>query len=229
MDINDKMYVRKSYKNYDQNRLIVISADIINSKKYAVEDLDEILEIKLGELNESIKKNLDIDRKFYKSRGDEIQIILPLSIKSFGVLLLTLCYLRPLKLRYGIGIGEYKGQFEENSWDMNGQIFVYARNQLDKLKKSKKYAGLIESGDKEVDEMCNLILSVTNVLVNKITDKQWEAIKYPLLLMDATVAIEELGISSASYYERLSLSNIYEIVEGFDAIWDVLKFRRVIE
>ncbi len=206
----------------EKNFYIVISADIINSRKYEADELAITLERKLELLNEVVKNEYGIDRKFYSSRGDEIQIIMPFN-KSFPkILMLTFSFLRPLKLRVGLGIGEFEGEFKENSWDMNGSIFLYARNKLDELKKSKGYSGLVGTSYNKLDYICKNVLYLNFIFVNMITEKQWEAIKFSLTNKNVSEITGELGITSSSYYERLSKSNLAEILVGFETIYKIL-------
>ncbi len=206
---------------------IVISFDVIDSKTYKVETLDDILDNQLNQLNKVLENKYGVHRKFCSSRGDEIQIIMPLDEGFAKIIMLSLSYLRPLKLRFGMGVGEYGGEFKENSWDMNGDIFVYARNQLENLKKVKKYMGLVESNQKQVDSICNNIMYVTAVLLNKITEKQWEVIRMVLANTKTEEILEKLNISSSSFYERLATSNLKEILSGFQAISEILELRGV--
>lgn len=206
---------------------IVISMDVINSSDLSPNELKEHLDKKINDLNEIMINRYNLNRKFYTSRGDEIQIIMPFNNK-FGLIILIALYninIYGLKVRYGISVGKLEDDLKENSWDMNGQIFWNTRDALDDVKKSKIYDGKIKTNYETTDKVCNDILEIVNLLINKITPKQWQIIPIEISAEDKEIVLTKIGISKSSYYDRLKGSNIKEILKGFDTIYTILENR----
>lgn len=227
-NVSRGQYVLFDVEIYNGSEYIVITMDIVESSKMGYAQFEEELHEKISLLNKVIERIYGIKRKYYISRGDEIQILFPFN-KSFGeIMLLTLSYLYPFEIRYGLSIETIDTEIKQNSWDMNGPIFWNARDQLEKIKKASSYEGLIMSGYSNTDRICNRILPLINKSFSKITKKQWIAIKYELSKESLEESIDIIGISKTSYYDRLNVSNISEILSSFVAIYDLMEMRRKI-
>ncbi|WXR60452.1 hypothetical protein WG909_09000 [Peptostreptococcaceae bacterium AGR-M142] len=204
---------------------IVISMDIIKSTKIDYKKFNKDLNEKVKNLNNFINKIYNTNREFHISQGDAIQIIIPFSDIFIYLLISAIAHLRPYKLRYAISVGSFDSELKKNSWDMNGPIFWNASDCIAKLKKSTNYDGLILSEYSHSDLICNNILSLINVNLSKITDKQWEAIKLDLSNEESKSIEKKLNITLTSYYERLSNSNISNIIEALQSIVEIIKKR----
>ncbi|MGM0380268.1 MAG: SatD family protein [Bacillota bacterium] len=204
----------------------VITMDIIKSTDLDYRVFNDMLKKKINKVNEVIEKRYSYEREYNISQGDEIQILIPFDKDFINIIMLTLSYLYPLKARYGISIGKVDGEIKKNSWDMNAPIFWNARDQLEKINDSKEYDGRIASGYNNIDKICNNILPLINRSIAYITEKQWKAIQYRLALNDYKKAINAIGISKSSYYDRLKASSLEEILSSFKAIYEMIKMRR---
>lgn len=213
-------------KKQGEETFLVITMDIIGStrKEHFYRDLKE----KIAQLNEIMHTIYGQDRKYQISQGDEIQILLPFRENIGDIFIITLCLLHPFKVRYGMGIGSVEMPVTDNSWEMNGPVFWNARDQLEQLKKSKGYDGRVFSGYSRTDSVCNRILVLINKSLDKITRKQWDAIQCEFSQKSVEKAIEQLGITKSSYYERLDTSNIHDIHTSFTVIYDVILMREEI-
>lgn len=205
---------------------VVITMDIIKSSNLDYNEFNVSLQKKVNELNKIINKEYQYNRNYYISQGDEIQIVCSFDENIGHLLMLTLSYLHPFKVRYGIGIGDIGQKLKNNSWEMNGPIFWNARDQLMRLKTAKEYDGLIISTNNQVDKLCNNLLPLINETISKVTDKQWEVVKAELSKMDMKETITEIGISKTSYYDRLNGSNLDEIIKAFKTIIGLIEMRR---
>lgn len=203
---------------------VVITMDIINSSQMSYKDFGNDLQQKISTIN-SLIINSNANRKFHISQGDAIQIVFPFTNKLSIMVMTTLSYLRPYKARYGIGIGSLDDELKDNSWDMNGPLFWNARDCLDEIKNANEYSGQIKSDNDFADKISNSILLLINRNISKITDKQWEAIRYELSGKTVEEAIKELGISRSSYYERVKMSNINDIAIGFHTVFEIMNKR----
>ncbi|MDC7221862.1 MAG: SatD family protein [Spirochaetales bacterium] len=203
---------------------LVITMDIINSTRSEDYNLfnRQLIE-KTEAINRSIKLRFDSERKYHISQGDEIQILFPLNRHLGDLLMLSLSHLSPYEVRYGIGAGRIEGELKENSWEMNGPLFWNARDQINKLKKSRQYDGLIMTGHSQKDRICNKLMPLINKAIVRITAKQWEAIREDFTKVELSHTLEKLNISQASYYERLKASNLDEILMALMAVYEIVE------
>lgn len=222
-------YVLEDFEKESATEYVVVTMDIIKSSEMNYKKFNEQLNKKIKALNLVIANSYNYKREFFVSQGDEIQIIVPFDNRISYLLMIALCYLRPFKVRYGISFGEMDSKLKKNSWEMNGPIFWNARDCLTKLKNSKDYDGLVVSEYNYVDKLCNNILSLINKVVGKITDKQWDAIRFELSKKYLDITLAELNISKTSYYDRLNASNIDKIMNSLETIVEMMKIRRLIE
>lgn len=225
-NISRGQYVLVDSKYIGHSELIVITMDIIKSSDMDYIEFNNSLTMKVDELNSIINKEYGYNRNYYISQGDEIQIVCNFDENIGNLFMLTLSYLHPFKVRYGMGIGNIGGELKKNSWEMNGPIFWNARDQLMKLKSANDYEGLIISDNSQIDQVCNNILPIIDEMIKKVTDKQWEAVKAELSNISIKETISKLEISKTSYYDRLRSSNLGEIIKAFKAIIDIIKIRR---
>jgi len=224
-NISRGQYVLKDTEADDDQGFIVITMDISKSSKLDYQTFNKMLREKIDLINEAIVQIYGHDRAYHISQGDEIQILFPFNEGLGNLMMLTLSHLSPFEVRYGISIGEIDGEIKTNSWEMNGPIFWNARDQLEKVKNKNGYSGRIISGYSQTDQVCNYLLPLVNSTISRITEKQWEAIRYELLGFDLEQALEKIGITKTSYYDRLSASNLDEVLLSFRALYDLMKLR----
>lgn len=225
-NISRGQYVLKDIEFDNSEEYIVITMDIVKSTKIDYQSFNQKLEENVKKLNEIIIQKYTHNRTYSISQGDELQIIYPFKDGIGDMMMLTLSYLYPFVARYGISIGEIQNNLKINSWEMNGPIFWNARDQLEKLKSASSYDGLIISGFNKADKICNSILPLVNRSLGKMTDKQWEAIRYELSNQNFDKILKKLGIGKSSYFERLDVSNLSSVLSSFDAIFELMQIRR---
>lgn len=204
--------------NQKENEYYVLLMDVIGSSSYDFVEFNKQLKEKIVDLNISLEKLEISKRKYYISQGDGIQILIPKSNDLTRLLLLTFAYLSPYKVSYGISLGTYDEELLENSWEMNGPIFWNARDGLNQIKKNNDYVGAIRTEYREKDEICNKLLPLVNKQIERISEKQWEAIKCKLLGFSVEEAAVKLSISKASYYDRIDKSNYKELKNALDGL-----------
>ncbi|MFH5835167.1 SatD family protein [Proteiniclasticum sp. C24MP] len=227
-NVSRGQYAIRGAKREEGNEYMVITMDISKSTRTDYKEFNRLLQEKIEKINEAIVRIYGQHRAYHISQGDEIQILFPFQDGLGSLMMLTLSHLSPYEVRYGISIGEVDGELKKNSWEMNGPIFWNARDQLEAVKKKSGYSGRIISGYSETDQMCNHLLPLINSTIDRITEKQWEAIRYELLGVELEKTLESIGISKTSYYERLRASSLEEILLSFRAIFDLMKARREI-
>lgn len=152
-------------------KIVVLSADIINSRKQ--ENFEENIQKSLP-----LIQNDTIIAPFSLLRGDEIQGVLN-SVDSLPEVVRELRYhCLPLKLRVGIGIGQIDdNKLRNNSWEMNGKPFYLARQPLDLNKKTKNPITTLNTEDYELDKVINCIWSLIDVLQQKWSKERWRAVQ----------------------------------------------------
>ncbi len=187
----------------------VITLDFINSRQY--EDFDSLLEKKVKILNNTLKKTYDIDRKFYISRGDEMQILFPYNIHSYDILLLAMSIMYPFKFRYGMSIGKLESDLKDNSYEINGKILWNCRDALDKVNNKNRISSNMITKNSHFNLIANTIFSIINMNLEKITKKQWEVIKLLLTIENYSLIAEVLNINESSVYDRANKSDINKI------------------
>ena len=224
--ISRGQYVLENVSRDEVKEYIVITMDIIKSSKLDYQEFDRLLFSKIDSINSVIRRRYDSDRTYNISQGDEIQILFPFDENIGNLIMLTLSNLYPFEARYGISVGEFNDELKKNSWEMNGPLFWNARDQLEKLKSSNTYNGLVISGYNQTDRLCNNLLPLINKTVSRITDKQWEALRYELQKTELNQSLNEIKISKTSYYDRLSGSNVEAILQSYKVVYDLMKMRR---
>lgn len=165
------------------NNFIVISADIINSKKAtSLESFYKSIE----KLNYKFNNNLAAYFKSY--RGDEIQCVL-LKPDNFMKIIRNLrFYLKPLEIRIGIGKGKidnfkelHNNKLENtNPWENSGQAFYFARDCLKILTTNKPYLKkprtyFLSDINTKKDQITtiNSLLNLYDIALDSWTSSQW--------------------------------------------------------
>lgn len=207
----------------EETQYMVMTLDIINSKETPNEIFTETLEKKVAKINDILASFLEYKRKFYKSHGDELQIICPVTSRVSYLIFFTLYYLRPYTARYGISVGTVEGELLENSWEMNGEIFWSAREALDTIKTKKEYFGAIFCADNLSETAANDLLEHVNLLFTSWTDKQWEAIYYKIKYENTKIISDKLGISEPGVNKRLKPTNYKLALKSIETIAKLLK------
>ena len=169
------------------NNFIVITADIIDSKRHSIDS--EFLSKSIEKLNKAFENELVAYFKLY--RGDEIQCV-PLSTKNIMKIIRNFRYaLKPLEVRIGIGKGEIDNTRElynnklknSNPWENDGQAFHLARQSLEYLnsnksleKKPRTYILSGVNGNDSDVSIGNSLLNLYDMVLESWTKSQWDCI-----------------------------------------------------
>ena len=161
---------------YPEGKFAVLTADVIGSRKLKDRDLSrKQIEKAISELNTARKAF--IVSKFSLLRGDEIQGVIFPPQEAIVMARFLRFYLRPVRVRIGIGIGDIATEIDENNpWNMDGNAFHRARKALEEIKISRQPVTFINSAEENFDYNLNVILALMDVISNRWTDGQWEAI-----------------------------------------------------
>lgn len=157
-------------------RYAVLLADVVASG--ARKQLRSALHKALREATAAHRRRKLILLPYAVTAGDEFQTITD-NLEQIPWLLLDLrTRLQPISLRIGVGIGEISGRVASPVNEMEGPAFRAARQALDGLKRRRTSAALtaFRSANGEFDQTANLIYSLHDTLVRKMTGKQWETV-----------------------------------------------------
>ncbi len=159
-----------------EEKFAALTADIIGSRKLKDQGFSRNqIEKAISQLNTA--REAFIVSKFCLLRGDEIQGVVFPPREAIVMVRYLRFYLRPVQIRVGIGIGDITTEIDKNNpWNMDGSSFHRAREALEKIKPSRYPATFINSLEEDFDYNLNVILALMDVISNRWTDGQWEAI-----------------------------------------------------
>ena len=146
--------------------------DIEKSRKYGLRERNEIQEY-LSEciirLNDVFKSSLECQVTF--SGGDEIQGLFVDPVVAIMYFRLLEILMKPIKLRAGIGIGEWTVRREYGlSTQQDGPVYHKAREAIDEVYKSQFQSIRIVSEDEDV--LVNHLINTSHVLKGQQVDMQ---------------------------------------------------------
>ncbi len=138
--------------------------DIEKSRRYSVEDrteLQKFISYSVDRLNELFKENIEYDVTF--SAGDELQGLFNDVTAAVMYFRLFEMLVKPVKLRAGIGVGEWTIRIENGlSTQQDGPAYHRARYAIDEVRrKSFQNIRIISDWD---DVMANHLVNASGVL-----------------------------------------------------------------
>ena len=190
--------------------IAIITGDIIRSKKVNPKIWMEELKFILSEFGEN-----SIDWEIY--RGDEFQLELTNYKEALHCAFLIKSYLKSktILVRLAIGLGEKYFDSIKIS-ERNGSAYLLSGTLLEKIKKDKITLA-IQSENKSKDETINLMLQLTNSLMDN-----WLASSAEIVFLQFTnqeKSQEELGvllnISQAAISKRTKRAH-FELIKKVD-------------
>jgi hypothetical protein len=187
--------------------IAIITGDVVNSKKVNPTVWKEELKFILSEFGENSQ-----DWEIY--RGDEFQLEITNYKEALPAAFLIKSYLKSknISVRLAIGIGDKS--FESNKiLERNGSAYSFSGMLLERIKKEKVTLA-VQSKNKEKDETINLMLQLTNSLMDNWLSSSAELVY--LQLINQEKSQKELGqilqISQAAISKRTKRSH-FELVK----------------
>jgi len=156
----------------------VLIADVVGSSSRR--NLRALLAKRLETARRAHLRTKAIRLPYAVTAGDEFQTILAPNINIPELIFDLRMHLRPLRLRIGIGFGGLSNRIQAPVNVMGGEAFQQARRALESLKAgSSKYDVLTAfRSNKEIfDITANLIYTLHDTLLLRITSKQWNTIQ----------------------------------------------------
>lgn len=209
-----------------------IIGDIIDSKNIKNrKEVQEILTSVLTDVNKMYTE--DVASHFSIALGDEFQGILN-SVDNLAKIVKFIKFrMYPVKLRFGIGIGDIHTQIlKDQPTKVDGPAFYAAREMIVSLKEQeKKYETpsqdimikIFDVDDASVD-LINATFALCNTIENKWTQRQRSIIElYGTNGNSQTLVAKQLNISLASISQSLSAANYANYAYAMNKIDQALK------
>lgn len=202
----------------DKQIYIAIIGDIKKSKELQERDAFQIqLKNVLVRINKRYSTELASD--FMITLGDEFQGLLKDSTSVIKIIEEIELSLTPVKLRFGIGVGEIHTTINRKlPLGADGPAYYNARRGIDELKelekKSKMHlSNIIVHGDGETSinfDLLNTIFSLMYVIKEQWTQGQLKVIKEITMSNDNQVTLaKRLGIAQAGVSKHLLKANYF--------------------
>jgi hypothetical protein len=213
----------------------VVTCDIIQSQKYSTEQrkkIDSLIRSEFTTLSKIYKNTIHTPTSFNVIQGDEFQFVLAEALKAYEIMvfyraLLALSDLTPLLgFRSSIGIGEIAVESKKGSYSQDGQAFHRSRLGINFFRSNKvkgKRRTKIVTGDANFDHTLDTILMYQDLLEEKWTRAQWEAVRWRFVLSTYEEIASRLGIAYQNVQKRLKAANWDEFSRGLEFIEQSLK------
>lgn len=211
---------------------IAIIGDIKDSKKLNNRnEVQKKLIHVLDEINEKYKD--DISSKFIVTLGDEFQGLLCNGANTMQILFEIERQMYPVKLRFGVGIGEISTDIiREMSIGADGPGYYNARKAIERLKSDEKRKQTnpadirieITDNNQASAILINTILTLMTAIKETWTDRQREIIWDMLEHQDSQSDVaRRLSIKQPTVQKSLSKGKYFAYKEAFDTIEKALK------
>jgi len=177
--------------------------DIVNSKKITKdnrEELQKYIKTCLLVLNKLFRPSLEFDVIF--SAGDEFQGLFANPYSAFMYFRLLKMILYPLKIRCGIGVGDWEVRINDGtSSEQDGSAYHYARNAIQETEAMEGHNVLLDSNDNN-DFLINTLLNASIHLTGMQSDYQSE-ISFIVELLNPL--LDSTGMDQDSFKDLLKL------------------------
>lgn len=185
-------------------RLSIITGDIINSRKKSPQDWLPVLKETLSNYGKT-PTNWEI------SRGDSFQLELD-AVKGLEAAIHIKSAIRQIQgmdVRMSIGVGE-KTYNSFRVGESSGPVYFRSGEALDNLKSSTL---VIKTGDQEIDNQWDIILSLAQLIMNNWTKVTAQTVKLSLEnpALNQVALAKKLGKSQSSVSEALKRGGFEEI------------------
>ncbi|HLR35772.1 MAG TPA: SatD family protein [Tissierellales bacterium] len=197
-------------------KLLAIIGDIIDSRniEYRIKVQEELNKI-IKEINMSYKNY--IVSKWTITLGDEFQVLMKPNLEIFKMLDYISYRMDPIKIRYGIGLGEIYTDIDyEKSIGADGPAYWNARSAIEFIHNNNNYGNskILFRGKTKSDNIINHLLSYTDWMKENWTNTQKEVL-YTLLEsgiysenFEQKALAKKLNISESAMSRRVKTSGI---------------------
>jgi hypothetical protein len=192
----------------------VLTADVVASSRYSPADrraLDRIVRRAFADVERRFPGAIFTPLAFRITAGDEFQCVLAAPPRALDILtyfraLVVAGGLRPpIRLRAAVGIGAIATPRRNNPYEEDGPAFLRARQGLQALTGLRTPVRVTKllTGDPDVDEAAEAVLSLTDFVQHSWTVPQWEAVRWSLLGMTREAIARKLEVAHQNVTKRL--------------------------
>ena len=210
---------------------IAVIGDIKDSKnlKNRMETQEKLKET-LDNINQKYEQN--ISSKFIITLGDEFQGLLCSGERTMELINEIERNMHPVKIRFGIGIGEITTEIDRNmAIGADGPGYYKARSAINYLKQNEKRKETdtadirveIEGDNQASETMINTILTLLSVIKGSWSDRQREVIWDMLEHQDGqSNAADRLSVRQPTVQKTLAKGGYYAYIDALKIIDDAL-------
>lgn len=209
----------KSGENY-----IAVKIDIVNSRK--IEERKKLQEkfLKITQSDANLVFEESIISRFVVTHGDELQVLLEVGPAVVDIINFFIDEMEPIKIRFGIGIGNLSTIIQPLAIGMDGQAFHFAKEAIDVAHNKKKYVVV-----KTESELQTRVFNSFFDLMFSIRD-DWSPIQKEIISLTRKGYVQEsiasyLNISQPAVSKNLrnaKWKSYYEAEETLKAIFEEL-------
>ena len=200
-------------------RYAVLTADITGSR--AIDDFPSERDKRLRPITRLHRTSDLIASDYAVTAWDEFEGLLTALEHVPQVLLDLRRYFHPLQLRIAIGIGDVSNPSRKPvNVFAGGSAFERARKaitQLNAERTTMARSTLFLSDSSEFDTIMNTLYQLHDTLVERISDKQWEAINLQLKAKSQDSTAQRLGLDKSSISRRLRRGYYWQLVNTREA------------
>jgi len=180
----------------------VITGDIIRSRQAKDRmELQSDVETKLSFINTEFAPDVAVN--FQITLGDEFQGLVK-NLAAIPTITSTLReQLYPIKVRLSIGIGAITTKMNNIISKMDGPAFHLSREGIGQISQDREKITIYLTRDKEVNRIFDAITVLTDILLQKRTDKQWQAIRLYRKERNLKIVAAELNVKFQNVHKRL--------------------------
>lgn len=184
----------------------VITGDIIKSRQAKNRlELQSDIEAKLNLINNKFAR--DIATNFQITLGDEFQGMIK-SLTAIPIITSTLReHLYPTNVRLSIGLGSITTDMNSSISKMDGPAFHLSRQGINQISKEEERLTIYTTNDEEANNILNAITLLTDILLQKRTDKQWEAIRLYRKEKNLKKVADKLNVKFQNIHKRLQAAH----------------------
>jgi len=211
----------KGWRNDIMNKkYVVITGDVVESRKYLARDRIQLsLKETLKKVNKKYAPQLLTD--LIINRGDEIQGVL----KETKTCLLLLEEIEegiyPLKMRFGVGIGNITTPISKNAGEMDGNCFYRSRDSLERAKKEKQSV-IFTTGEVITDTVLNSMVKLIDAIKSDWKEIHYRRIGKYRRFSDLRKVAREENVSHQAVSKTLKKAKYEAVKEAMEAINTIL-------
>lgn len=201
---------------------LAVKMDVRDSQK--TQDRSE-LQKKLLQVTAEINRRFEssIQAKFVVTHGDEVQGLV--RCEAIRMLLGMVEYyansLRPVRVRFGIGLGTLSTELQSIAIGMDGPAWHHAKQAIEDAERTRafiRFRGFGPETDSVLDGLANLLFFVSS----RWTAERRSTIAWAEEGLRQTCIAERFRVSDAAISRRLSAAGWHEYREGRDALLQLL-------